>query len=248
MKKFAIALQFLTRLPIRISGVNPGEIGRSIVYFPVVGALIGILLAGLDLACGAVGLNGLASSVIVVIALVCVTGAIHLDGLADSCDAFFSGKGRDEMLAIMRDPHIGTMGVTSLVAVILLKVSLLSALAGPLRTTAIVVMCVMGRWAMVFAMQISPYARSEGKAKHFLGGTNRRLTWVAAGITIVLVEAAWHANGAALFLAITGITYLFTASVRRRLGGITGDTIGATDEIVETATLLVMCIGAGGYR
>ena len=246
MKQFLIAVQFLTRLPVRIGALDNRDIGASYAYFPAVGLLVGVLLAGVDTTLHFAGFGNFASSAITVISLVVLTGAIHLDGLADTCDALYSGRGREEMLRIMRDPRSGAMGVVGIVSVLILKVALLCMLTGPSRPFAIVAMCVLGRWAMVFALQSAPYAREEGKAKHYCEGANRSRTFAAAAITLAAVSIPVHLNGIAIFAIITGVTYLMTARTTRLLGGITGDTLGATDELMETLTLFLLCLAQGG--
>lgn len=243
MKSFLLALQFLTRIPVKIRNFDSAAIGRSSIYFPAIGALLGLILAGADYALGFLGCDNLSASAVEIVLLIILTGALHLDGVADTCDALLSGKNKEEMLAIMRDPHAGAMGVTGVVSVILLKVAFLSSLFGSVRIAALVLMCAFGRWAMVCSMATAPYARSDGKAKALLDGVNLRTTLIAGGLAAAIAAIAWQFTGLILFAVTTGVTVAITVFMKRRFGGITGDTLGATNESIEILTLFLICIG-----
>lgn len=245
MKSFLLALQFLTRIPVRVSAVQAPDLGRSSAFFPVIGALLGIILACVDYALGLLGCDNLAASAVDVVLLVLLTGALHLDGLADTCDALQSGKDREGMLAVMRDPHTGAMGVAGIVSVIILKTALLGSLFGPFRIAALALMCVFGRWSMVCSMAMAPYARSDGKARAFIDGIGPRALLVAGALTAAFAASVWRLTGLVLFATVTGAAYLLTQCAKRRFGGITGDTLGATNECVEVFTILLVCVGQG---
>jgi len=245
MKALAIAIQFLTRIPLRIHAVDDPAIARSVAFFPAVGVLLGAVLAVADHTLRACGCSGLLASAITVVLLAALTGALHLDGVSDTCDALFSGKGRDEMLAIMRDPRAGAMGVVGIASVLLVKVAALSSLEGASRASALILMCVFGRWSMVCAMASAPYARRDGKAKPFLDGISAPATFIAAVTAAAIAcTTAWIA-GLGLFFAITIVACAITRYMRRRLGGITGDTLCATGEAVEALTLAAISVTAG---
>ena len=165
MKKLLLALQFLTIIPIKINKVGEREISASAAYFPFVGLLLGLFLAGLDNLLAHFEFNAMAASVIVVVFSIILTGGMHLDGLCDTFDAISSGKSRESILAIMKDPHIGAIGAISVVCVILLKIFLLAGLDTTQRPLALILMAIISRWCMVVMMPIFSYARQEGKAK-----------------------------------------------------------------------------------
>ncbi|MHC4593839.1 MAG: adenosylcobinamide-GDP ribazoletransferase, partial [Planctomycetota bacterium] len=124
MKQFLIALQFLTILPINIrSEVNEKDFGNSLLYFPVVGILIGLVLCTAAFLFSV--LPNLVVGVIILIISIVITGAIHLDGFADTCDGFYGSKPKDKILEIMRDSRVGTMGVVGVVCLLLLKFTLI---------------------------------------------------------------------------------------------------------------------------
>lgn len=242
MRGFLIALQFLTVIPVRVKNVNAEAISRSLVYFPVAGLLLGLILSGTSGFLLLLGFERFFIDIILVILLVVLTGGIHLDGLADTADAFLSRKNKDEMLKIMRDSHIGVMGVLSLIIVILLKIVFLSSISASLEAIALVLMCVLSRWALVFSMFLFPYARPEGKARLFIQGANPRVFIFSTAITIACVILFWKVYGLLLF----GLTAVFSYAAARftsnKIGGVTGDTLGAVNELVEVAVLFGICI------
>jgi adenosylcobinamide-GDP ribazoletransferase len=245
MVSFLAALQFLTIIPLKIKHIEERQISESMIYFPLVGLLLGLILAASDKLLYFLNFNELATNTILVVLLIVLTGGMHLDGLADTADAFLSRKNKEEMLRIMRDSHIGAMGVLMLVSIMLLKISFLSALTAPLKTGALVLMCVLSRWAMVISMFLFPYARTEGKAKIFIQGANLRIVILAGAITLLCVFALWRLQGALVAVLITLITCITGKFISNKIGGITGDTLGATNEIIEITTLFIIIIMEG---
>jgi adenosylcobinamide-GDP ribazoletransferase len=215
-------------------------------YFPIVGLLIGLILITAVGITMVFGLNDIAINSIVVVLLALITGGLHLDGLADTFDAIASGKPKDEMLKIMRDPHIGTMGTLALIAVLLLKLAFLSCISGNGKIISIVLMCVLSRWSMVMVMSIFPYARAQGKAKTFIEGINPKIVVLATVITFVIVVAIARLQGVMLFVLIGLAAYLFARFIAGKIGGVTGDTLGAVSELMEVATLFSICVIKGG--
>jgi adenosylcobinamide-GDP ribazoletransferase len=226
MKSFLLALQFLTIIPVRIDRPAAKEFGRAIACFPIVGLLLGSVLVAANHLLLLARLDPLASNAILIVLLVVLTGGLHLDGLSDTADALFSGKDRARMLEIMRDPHVGAMGVLAIVSVLMLKVSFLSAVSTPFKDASLVLMCVVSRWSMVLSMFVFPYARTEGKAKVFIDEVLS-----VAKVTGLAVFAI-----AALFTCVAGLR------IKIKIGGITGDTIGAVSELTEVMILLNIII------
>jgi len=243
MASFLLALQFLTIVPVKIKEISEKKIAGSAIYFPLVGLLLGLALSGIDALLLALNAPPAAVNIILVVALIGITGGIHMDGLSDTSDAFLSGKTRDEMLAIMRDPHVGVMGVLSVISVILLKIGLLSALAAQLKPVALILMCVLSRWSSVLAMTLFPYARNDGKARAFMQGMNLKIFVLSSITVLVFAFAVWRAKGLITLLIAAGCTYLIGKFSYRKIGGITGDTLGATIELTELIALFSVCIG-----
>ena len=172
-------------------------------------------------------------------ALLVLTGGFHLDGLADTADGFMSSRPRERILEIMKDSRTGPMGVAAVASVLLLKVSLLASVTGPFRPVLIVLMPVAGRSAMVMVMAFLPYARPEGG----LGSVfmRSRSPLQALWAFFFLLATGWLAAGllgVAAGLAAALGTALAALYTYRKIGGITGDTLGATCEIVELIPLL----------
>jgi len=243
MDSLILALQFLTVLPLKIRKFSEKKMASSMIFFPVSGLFLGLFLSGIGRLLLMLNFSPLALSIILVVALVILTGGMHLDGLSDTADAFFSGRPREEMLEIMRDSHIGVMGVLSLVSVMLLKIGFLFSVSAALKTTALLLMCVLSRWSAVLAMFLFEYARMEGKAKVFIRGINLKVFLSSLAMVILLAFAIWRLKGLLVLAIVAGCAYLLGSFSRRKIGGITGDTLGATIELTETVVLFIMCIG-----
>ncbi len=239
MKKLVCAIGLLTRIPVR-AAADAETAGKAAYWFPLVGALIGCIYAGVAWL-GMLRLPPAAVAVLVVITEALLTGALHMDGLADTADGFGGGKTRDGILRIMRDPSIGSYGATALVLLVAWKVTALSALIAKHAALPYLVLApALGRWTVAPLASFLEYAR-PGKAVASFVGT-RELIWatlaaaaIAAPIGALIGVAHSFACWAALAVAMT----LFGAYCQRKIGGITGDTLGAAIEIAECVVLLV---------
>lgn len=245
MKHFITALQFLTR--IRLTGRNEftdEDFGRSVKFFPLVGAVIGALLAVFyHLAGGWLPVHVLAA-VLIVLEIV-LTGGLHCDGLMDTMDGIFSGRTRERMLEIMRDSRVGANGVAAFGCLLLLKWSLLCDLPSGGLATALYVMPVLGRLAMVIGITSFPYARPAGMGRVFALFAGRPALIMAGVLALVLVVPGGLVALAAAAVA-AGFAWLFGHYVSRRLGGLTGDVYGAITELAELWVLAVYLI-AGNW-
>lgn len=242
MKSFLLSLQFLTIIPVRIKHIDEKTISRSVAFFPLVGLLLGLILTGADRFLSFLGIEQLFINIILVVLLVILTGGIHLDGLADTADALLSRRNKEEMLKIMRDSRIGAMGVLSLVSIVLLKIAFLSSISISLKPASLLLMCILARWALVQTLFLFPYARQEGKAKAFIDAANRKVFILSALIALLCVIGIWRLYGALLLIIIAAITVIMGKFITSKIGGITGDTLGATNEIVEVLTLISICL------
>ncbi|MFH1692353.1 MAG: adenosylcobinamide-GDP ribazoletransferase [Candidatus Omnitrophota bacterium] len=242
MKEFLTALQFLTIIPIKISKMDDNKLARSMIYYPIVGCLLGLILCAITLITSRIGCSSIAEAIIIIISLIILTGGIHLDGLADTADAFLSRTSKEKMLLIMRDSHIGTMGVLSLLSALLLKIAFLSTLSPALKIPAILLMCILSRWSLVFSTYIFPYARKEGKARAFKEKIHFKIYLLATLFTLGAAIEFGRFYGLIAFSAIGLNAYVFGYFFKRHLGGITGDTLGAVSEISEIIVLLCFCL------
>lgn len=237
MKNFLLALQFLTIIPVRISEIKEEDFGRSLSYFPVIGMLIGLLLVLISSV-----FNFLPSSVVAVlilIALAVITGGIHLDGFADTCDGFYGNRPKEEILRIMRDSHIGAMGVIGIVCLLLLKFTILTGLPKEVLWKALIIMVVFARWVQSLACFVSNYARQDGKAKRFIEYSDQKGVIAGGLFTLAVFLLLIGLKGLVLFVISLSLIFLFINYTKRKIGGMTGDTIGATSEIAEALILLV---------
>ncbi|MEI6561731.1 MAG: adenosylcobinamide-GDP ribazoletransferase [Verrucomicrobiota bacterium] len=239
MKRLIAALQFLTICPFvaRIA-CDERDIGRSTPWFPLVGLLIGAAVALLDHGASAL-FPPLLSSVIAVVALTAASGGLHADGLADTADGFLSSRPRERVLEIMRDSRTGPMGVLGIVCVFSLKVAALASAPAALRWQALLLMPLAGRCSMVVQMALLPYARSGGLCSLFVQNGRRR---DLLPTLVMLAAVSWLAGG--LFgLCASGVSLaaiaIFSLWCRNKIGGFTGDTLGAGCEWVELMPALV---------
>jgi adenosylcobinamide-GDP ribazoletransferase len=233
----ASAITFLTIVPVPAAG-DLGLSGAA-VWFPVVGAAVGGLAGGVRLLGGHVLGPGV-STVLAMIVLVVVTGALHQDGLADTADGIGArGGSRARRLEVMRDSATGVFGALALIAWALLLFAALSSLDGDHALRALVVACALGRWAALVHAAATGPARAEGL------GASLRVGRLALGAATVLALVAAFAvgglvgGGAAVGTGavVAGLSVVFA---RRMLGGRTGDTLGATVAIAEVAVCVVL--------
>lgn len=242
-KPFFSALRFLTILPIPESWCGDvTSFHKSPDYYPLVGLLIGLLLALLDLfLCWLMPVT--VASVLLLLTMIAISGALHLDGLADSADAFFSSRGREQMLEIMKDSRSGPMGVTAIVLVLLLKLMLLLSLPSALRWQVILLMPLAGRCVLPVISSWLPYARAKGTAAFTRKDFSRnRLLMALAMLSIPSFFLLGWISGAFVIMVVGSGSGLLALYSRRKIGGFTGDTLGATCELVEMLPALSVIV------
>lgn len=242
MLPFWIALQFLSSLPIRLPGMPaPRELGRSLLFYPVVGLLLGSVLMALNLLLDGAPL--LLHAALLLAAWVWFSGGLHLDGLADSADAWLGGFGdRERTLTIMKDPRSGPIAVVTLVIVLLLKFTALVALIEAHRSPGLLLAPVIGRAAMLGLFLNTPYVRAGGLGQALADHLPRPSGFKVLGITaIACVLIAGWAGVTAVLAATAGFFWLRRLMIRR-LGGSTGDTAGAMLELLEVLVLVVLAL------
>lgn len=239
MHPFLVALQFLTRLPLpHREAPTDEERGRSLLWFPAVGLLIGLLLWLLNGLVG--GAGDLVAAALLLVAWVLITGGLHLDGLADTADAWVGGHGdRERTLAILKDPYAGPNGVAAVVLVLLVKFAALTALAGgPLLWLA----PFAARTLVLGLYLTTPYVRSGGLGEGMhaaLPAKRTRQILVVAGVAVVLF---YGGAGLAAVAVAAGWLLLLRSWLLTRLGGTTGDTTGALIEIGEALVLVTLAL------
>lgn len=244
MKALLLALQFLTCIPFSLRfEPRPTDWGRSALAYPLIGLLIGLLLAGLQRLVGHA--DPLLQAALLAITWTLITGGLHLDGLADSADAWVGGRGdRERTLAIMKDPRSGPAGVSAIALALLLKFAALAALAKAGTWPALLLAPLLGRSALLALLLTTPYVRPGG-----LGSAlSAHLPRTAAGLVLLLALAAalfFDARQGGFALAGAAIAWLaLRQMMMHRLGGMTGDTMGAAVELTEVAALVAVALGA----
>lgn len=239
MRALLVAIGFLTRLPVPAYAYDDARAkASSLVWYPLVGLLIGLLLGGLAWLLR--DTPALLSAGLLVMVWVALTGALHLDGLADSADAWIGGMGdREKTLAIMKDPRSGPAGVVALVLVLLLKFAALASL-GPKPWAALLLAPVLARASLVALFLTTPYVRSGG-----LGTSLTDAPRHACGLTLALTAAGcmmFGGRGLLAFVLAVAVFGVWRKLCLGRLGGCTGDTAGALAEMVEVAVLVGLAL------
>ncbi len=230
-----IALQFLTRLPVpSVAAFMPAAQARSLCYYPLVGLLIG----GLLWAVGAWLPPGVTTAALLLAVWVLLTGGLHLDGLADSADAWSGGQGDPERtLRIMQDPASGPIGVTAIVLVLLLKFAALAELLAGGGLWTLPLAPAVARAAVPLILLTSRYVRPGGLAEQMSRELPRRALWPIVAVTagaLLLLAGLWA------LLLLAALLWGLRRSMVVHIGGVTGDTLGATVEIVEAFMLLLL--------
>lgn len=248
LRPFVIAWQFLTAIPVARScdDPEPWELAASMGWYPLIGLILGLILAFSDLLLGQWFSDHVVNGLLLVI-LIVLTRGLHQDGLADTLDGLAGGRIPAERLAIMRDGRIGAIGATGLILVLGLKYAGLTDLPDKGRMAVLLCVPAVGRWAIVISAVSAPYARAEGGlAQPFVAHLSSRHLMGATALLSLALLWAIGPLGAVSCLAVLGLaTYGMTRFARRLLGGITGDTLGAVNEIAELLFLIVVPIFLG---
>jgi adenosylcobinamide-GDP ribazoletransferase len=239
MTPWWIALQFLTRLPVTLAGMPaPEQIGRSLLFYPLVGLLIGLLLLFAQhlLSDSAV----LLQAALLLTVWAGISGGLHLDGLADSADAWVGGFGdRERTLAIMKDPRSGPIAVVVLVLLLLLKFAALVALLESGAGLLLLLVPWLARCLLPVLFLTTPYVRAGGLGQALAEHLPRQqLPWMLGANAVAMLLFGWPAL---LALLVAGVMFIWLRILMlKRLGGATGDTAGALLEIAECSVLLAL--------
>ncbi len=234
-RRFLSAVQLLTRLPVPDPGWEPARMLRASRYFALVGALIGGA-TGLAWLAAAALLPPLAAAFVALGAGFLVTGALHEDGLADCADGLFAASDPRRALEIMRDSRLGSYGALALIVVVGTRAGALAALAPVDGAVALELAGAIGRAAMVPATAFAPYARADGLGRALAAGPGP-VEIAAALATAAVAALAGGIAGGAAFLAGAAMAALTLRWLIRRIGGYTGDGLGAIAATAETAAL-----------
>lgn len=205
----------------------------------MVGLIIGLLLVGLNWLLGWF-LPTAVVNILLVVFLAVITGALHLDGLADTCDGIAGGKTPEERWQVMRDSRVGSFGVVGVCCLLLIKYVSLNNMPQGLVMTSLVLMPVISRWAMVYTIFAYPYARPSGLGKVFKQGVNWLKLVMATLIALAVAAALSRLAGLAIMLGAWVIVVIMATYLKRKFAGLTGDTYGAINEVAEISVLLLV--------
>jgi adenosylcobinamide-GDP ribazoletransferase len=235
MKSLRLAFGFLTILPVQAAGLQPGDLGRSAMWFPLVGLAIGALLAAASAVLGRL-FQPLLAAALTVALWAALTGGLHLDGLADCFDGLFAWAAPERRLEIMRDPRLGAFGAIGLTLFLILKVLALASAA--LNTASFLFAPCLARW-LILIVGLQPPARPGGMGADFAVGLKPNVFVIAALLPIVLLIMGTGRTLLAAGLA-HGVAFGILGLARSRLGGVTGDVYGLTVELGELSVLLAL--------
>jgi adenosylcobinamide-GDP ribazoletransferase len=241
MKHLLAAVRFMTILPLGDSAVF--DPAAMLPFFPLVGLVLGGLLAGADLVFCRFWPAPI-SALLDVILLIVLTGGLHLDGLGDTADGLYGRRTREQALAIMKDSRIGTMALLAIVSCLAIKWAALTGL-GAQRSAFLLIVPAYARGSILFGVRYLPYGRPEGGTGHAFfsrrpAGADFWGLLIPIAISLFIGWRGWVLNIA--FAATVALTLIY---YHRKLGCITGDMLGAMTEISEAALLLALSMGGG---
>ena len=243
MMPFWIALQFLTTFPVQLKAMpSKQQNGQSVLFYPLIGFIIGVILCAVALLLQVI--PAILSASLILVLWIWLTGGLHLDGLADTADAWVGGFGDAERtLKIMKDPACGPIGVLSLIIICLLKWSALYVLIQKQLYSALLLFPVLGRLAPMFLFLSTDYVREKGLGSSMASYIPKKL---AITIMVLLVLSSLYFSVLGLVaVLVTAFSLLYLRrKFKQRIGGITGDTVGASIEICECVSLLAFVLGS----
>lgn len=240
-RRLALSIQFLTRIPIKKNlDIAEGDLPAGTVFFPLAGIVVGAFGLLWALAAGLLTRSAGVMAAAAVLGGTLLTGGLHLDGLADTCDGVFSGRPRERALEIMRDSRVGAFGVMGVVFAALLKVLLLTAVLDRGGSEAVWILLLTpmaGRLGIVTAAAAGRPARTDGSGRLFLEGVYAWHFLIALAFALVMLLIGL--GGAGIVCLLAALTAAAPAAwiLSRRLGGLTGDCLGAVNELCELAVL-----------
>ena len=240
MRLYLIAMQFLTILPIPCdTRCQQEDLGRSTALFPLAGLTIGAILAGVNWLLTPWLAHPLTDALLVMV-MAALTGALHLDGLADVCDGLAARGNRERFLAVMKDSHVGAAGAVGVALVILLKWQALAAVPETVKWQALLIFPLLGRFAQVLAMAGAGHARQDGLGAAFIQGMTARHLIVALVVAAVACLVLLPVPGLVALAAVFATTLVVKGYFKNRLGGLTGDIVGCICELSEILALIVL--------
>ncbi|NTV50786.1 MAG: adenosylcobinamide-GDP ribazoletransferase [Geobacteraceae bacterium] len=240
MRLLLIAFQFLTIIPLPFGfRCEKEDLGRSTAFFPAVGFVIGGLLVACNWLFSPWIVSQLCDALLIAL-LTLITGALHLDGLADVCDGLAARGGRERFLAVMKDSQVGAVGAVGLVLGILLKWQALVAVPPELKWQTLLLFPALARFCQVLTMTGARHARQDGLGAAFAQGTGAVPLFFAFATVVFAAFYLLGPKGLVPLVAVCLLTLSGRLFFQRKLGGLTGDTIGCISELNEILALIVI--------
>ena len=249
MKRFISILQFMTRIPINIDTGFDEEFHKTITYFPLVGLVLGVLIYIIGLVSG-IFFDSFITSIIVTLALVILTGGLHIDGLGDTFDAIYSYRDKERMLEIMKDSRLGTNSLLAIMFLILLKIGFIYSIINNNLLWTVIFMPVVARLGVIVMMYKTVTPRENGMGNLFIGKASTSMFTIAILYTIILMigisKLIFLASTFEAMMLITTIIILFIFNnlfkkhIYIKIDGVTGDILGCTIELGEL--IYLFCI------
>ncbi len=239
VKQILWLIQFLTTLPLRLNiSMEPEDFGRSLAYAPLIGLLLGVILAGC-LYLLRLLFPALISSLFLCVIYVFLTGGLHLDGLGDTADGLFSHRSKERILEIMKDSRVGTNAVLALILVILSYIFFIIEI--PTKSLGIIVfMPVIGRMALPLGAGLEKYARQNGLGLHFINFCGSKEIFIGLFITGILSILILGIKGILIVFLICIIIFLIVKFFAAKINGVTGDILGAVCELAQLFYLIAV--------
>ena len=238
MKSIFFAINFLTILPFEkfSRDIEEEKIKDSVLFFPVVGILIGLLLSIVYLIFRNI-FSPLVLSAFIITLLAILTGGLHLDGFMDSIDGLFGGKNKDDILRIMKDHNVGAFGVIGVVCLLMLKFALIGSLSKDVFAKAIFIMPVLSRSSMSFVLLLTPSSKSNGLGSVF-AVEKKNMHWlIPVLISYLLAVLLFGVKGNFIIFFVLLFALIMRGYFLKRIDGVTGDTMGMLNELVEVFVL-----------
>lgn len=238
--RFWAAWQFLTVIPAprRYRDCDLTNLGSSTIFFPIIGLFLSSVLLALDYLLG-LFLPSILVNIFLIIALIVLTGALHFDGFVDTCDGLAIRSSASDRLKIMADTRVGAYGVIGGCCLILVKFAALQALPEELRSIALVLMPVLSRWGMVYAIYAFPSAKKEGLGWIIKQGVNWKSMTATTLIALAIAVGLLSWWGTVLLAALCLILAITSKYLSSKFGGLTGDNYGAINELGEVVVLIL---------
>ena len=241
-KRFIIMIQFFTSIPVPVNlDCDEKDYGKGLVFAPVVGLLLGFLIYLVYKVLSPFFSANIISAFLIVVYIV-LTGGLHLDGLGDTFDGLYSNRPKDKILEIMRDSRVGTNAVLALISIILLNFVLLAGLnAKSLMLETVLLFPVAGRIGSLMGAGISVYARkNEGLGKSFIDHCGKKEMFFGASLSFVIFTIILGFKGLLMAFVLMITACLITKVFTRKIGGATGDILGAVCELNQTVFMILL--------